>query len=191
MRIKLSCRNVFSIRLHRALINVSESSGLFDFILSKVDPLSSQILLELPWSVSFPAFTLCYFGLRYSELNFLSLKLLLSAEQIQLYQPKTKTYKTSLYNPFHKFLSFDVIHPRTPFMICSYDQISYACSLAAARCGISLPDDCMDSTHIFRHLRASYMRSQKLSLKEIRSFLGHSSKDSVSSYLHKYETLKA
>lgn len=186
---QIESRNLYNVRLHRALIRFSEKVGLFERLDLSLDPLSREILALLPWYCKFPAYALAHFCLRYSELQFLTLSRLVNDDPILIYQPKTLSFK-SVPNPIYpKFLNLEVLHPRTPFSIASYQQIAHACLTAASKVGVFLPPDAHDSTHIFRHLMASFLKSNGTSLKVIRTMLGHKSRESIKHYIHDYKKL--
>jgi integrase len=189
-RYLLMTRSPVALRKYRDLLSITAKSGLRDFIFDSIDPLSREILNNVNILCLFPAYLLSYFCLRFSELNFVSLRLLLSGETIKVYQPKTGQYKVISNNPFYSYLNYDVIDPTTPVMVVSYTQVKDSVHKAAALSGVQIPGEAQDATHIFRHLRASYAKQNGQSLKEIRKLLGHSGREAIKHYIHKYELLK-
>jgi len=181
-------------RIALGSVQVIESSILFGSHLQAVvshaaevafiDSLSHKIVLDCD-RFNLPAVAmLALTCLRYSDLSNLDIRTYLNGGIVYVHQGKTETpFKLpDLPAPTVRHsCNYDI--PQVPFC-SSYSSVRYAINQVLPRIVRLSLDGSQSVTHVFRHLRASYLYSFGNSLDYISSILGHRSNDSTKHYIH-------
>jgi integrase len=170
-----------SILLGAALLHIcslEHSAGQLDnpslLICNSVDRYSRPVVCAL-------ALTL----LRYSDLNSEVLRNYLSGVPTYVKQNKTSSlYQVKPLSDKSISYATDISIPEVPFH-ASYSSARYAINSVLGRNLRKYLSDSFTATHIFRHLRSSFFISQGVPISVVSSYLGHSSGDSIHSYIHK------
>jgi len=150
----------------------------------EIDPVSVYIVERAESIALLQLSLMCLYCIRYSELKQLDLKHISKGRDFSITQKKTghvrRVVQPTEFNQSHfEGLPLDV----------DVDLVEYH---ALKRCiNIALPDpirealrECNSSTHVFRHLRASWLYAHGCSPEEIRIFFNHESLSATRSYIH-------
>jgi integrase len=149
-----------------------------------VDPISMSIVEATDRFNLSTVGALCLTCLRYSDLFKIDWCRYVEGNSISVVQGKTET------RFIIKPLASDVTAcfgpnsvPAVPFP-ASYSSVRYALNNVLPRFVRDILTDSFSVTHVFRHLRASYLFAKSMPKDYISSLLGHRSKDAVEYYIH-------
>lgn len=167
----------FSSDLHRSL-PLSISSQF-------IDPLSYDICCRVD-RYTFPSiYILALTCLRFSDLEKIDLHSYFKGLAVSVFIGKTERafILPRLPNGMVKEVSKIAI-PDKPF-VATYSSVRYMLNRIMRRDIRAVLGDHCGTAHVFRHLRASYLKSLEVPEEQIMRILGHKSKSSLSHYIHK------
>lgn len=174
---------------HRLIYPFFQQAVHFAYSQGFIDPISHKIVCSVSDLAVVPCTLLCLFLVRFSELPFFNFPDLINKKRIKIHQPKTgrdKYYDNRFLNDALKNCHVDF---KSPLLCISYDNLRRQIQRSKRHCGLRMPRVCMDETHIFRHLVASYLNYLEVSIDSISKRLGHSSNQSTLSYIHDWEEI--
>jgi integrase len=151
---------------------------------NRLDPVTLRILSGVSGAARLPVALLAATKCRWSELDHIDLIDLIKGEEVLVLQPKTGFYREIRLNassfPIGVFTKLSNANPTR----LGYDAVRHAVTQAIPYEILTTLDSRTSSTHIFRHLHATWMFLHKYPLHTISADLGHASELSVFSYLH-------
>lgn len=155
----------------------------------EIDPLSFEIIHAVSQLAFIPCFLLRFFSLRFSEVHQLTIPLIISADEIVIHQQKTGETKIARTGTLRSaLLRYET--PRDVRLCCiPYDRLRREIALIRDRMHLDVLDGCENSTHIFRHISASWKFYHTGNRLLVSGILGHMNPDSASSYIHDYSAL--
>lgn len=121
---------------------------------------------------------------RYSEIDWVDYEDMFNGTSFLIFQPKQEKFRhhpALLYGVGAGASDWD---DTTPICVVSYDQTRGDIQRALPDEIRSLSHNWNDSTHIFRHLNATWMYKQGMDLVQISSYLDHKSTEATESYIH-------
>ncbi len=151
---------------------------------SEIDPFSYSILRSCGPLTRITAFLLAYFKCRWSEIIQLSPSDFIHSETVQVFQRKTKKVKTLSCSHLSFALSMFSWDRNARFVVHNYQTVSHSISKAVTDANVRIPTGCHSSTHIFRHLYASWAIYKGLSRFTVSEALGHQRPETLNSYIH-------
>jgi Phage integrase family. len=174
---------------HRLVYPFFHQAVHFAYSQGFLDPISHKIVTSVSDLAVVPCALLSLFLVRFSELCFFNFHDLRSKKRIRIHQPKTG--KDKYYDNTFIFDALKNYHNdfRSPLICISYDNLRRQIQLAKRHCGLRMPKLCMDETHIFRHLVASYLNYLDVSMDSISKRLGHTDNQSTLSYIHDWKEI--
>lgn len=150
----------------------------------RVDPISLRIVEAVKGPVRLPVALLACLHCRWSELDHINLSELVSGHELLWWQPKTKAHRKGHLNPS----SFPDHLPKNRHMAnptrFGYDAVRLSLTRVIPYKLLADLDSRTSSTHIFRHLYATWAAIKGYPMATISEALGHSSPLSAYSYLH-------
>jgi len=179
--------NIISARQIEREISIARSlqeAMSREFIQGRLDPITVGIAQDadrLAW------LQVCLLGcttLRWKELNRLDLVKYIHGQAQHIKQYKTGTNRLIQPLPAINEVEFPSWDNSRDFMRLGYDSVKSAINRATPRHVRQLLADCNDSTHIFRHLRASWLSAQGWTDQKIANYFVHQSAETTQSYIH-------
>jgi len=169
-----------NLRVSDALFNYCKQLRTLDLI----DPISLSIINS--------AYPLCrlamclqvIYSLRLSEIHHVDLNCLLFGKSQTIIQPKTKAFKFLPSIDLSSFIRQTDIHDNISILPMSHSSYIERFKNIVPLFVQQILIDEHDRSHVFRHLQASFMKSQNIPLDIISAKLGHSDSQSVRAYLH-------
>lgn len=150
----------------------------------EIDPVTMGIVLDTQRLAKLQVNILAATTLRWKELKTLDLRWFLSGSSQRCKQYKTDSYRSipGLSSPI--WLETPDWNETMSFQRLAYDAVRRAIIKATPDHIKRKLADVNDSTHIFRHLRASWMHLHGSSVDEIADFFGHANTESTEAYIH-------
>lgn len=153
-------------------------------LIGQMDPVTPIILSGIHGPVRLPVAVLAATACRWSELEHIDFARLVAGDPQPVFQPKTGTKKNVQLFPQCLPQDLDSPSPLANPCLYSYDEVRRAITRAVPRPVLQAIDARTCSTHIFRHLRATWAFCCGTPKETISQWLGHASAASVESYLH-------
>jgi len=179
-----------NLNQHRKLSLCFQSALLQSKIDGATDDLTYDLIMSLDPICRIPCVCLSLLGLRWSDLTNLNLEILSKNNFISVIQSKTSRTKRIDNTYIYRELKDSHPDPNIPIIVCTYEHVRKDIRNKRRFTRIRIPKDCMDETHIFRHLTASWMNHQAFPISAISKKLGHINKESTLKYIHNWEEIQ-
>ncbi len=174
---------------HRKLIPLFQRSMENSMSDDLTDPLTYKLIMSLDPICRIPCICLSLLGLRWSDLQSLTVDHLKIKKRISLIQSKTGQTKSINNKYIFTVLSPQTFDPSIPLVCCTYEHVRKDIQDKRRFASIRIPKACNDATHIFRHLTASWLYHKDFSVMEISKKLGHLNKESTLKYVHNWDEI--
>lgn len=184
IRYKTIVATTSSINMHRLLVPFISSAVLTAFTKASIDEFSFRLINKVSPLSRVPCAILSLLCCRWSDLLSLSFPVLRDNTRISFDQPKTGRIKYISNEFIHNSLEKCDLPDNTPIVVSSYNQIRLDIRKNKRFVNFRIPPGCNDETHVFRHLRASWLYHLDTPVAEIQKILGHVDRDVVKLYLH-------
>jgi len=175
--------------VHRVEETLRMSSELFQVIShmhsqEMIDPWSYEICRNTESLASAQIHLMCIFAIRFSEISQIYPLKLKHQEDFSVLQKKTGKMRVLQHPPTPKNFHYTFNSMTVNLELISYDGVKIAINRAVPQDLKNFLVDSHSSTHIFRHLRASWMHAQGIEKDIIREFFAHESIETTSEYIH-------
>jgi len=150
----------------------------------KIDTLTYNIVERVPRLQRFETCLLAATACRYSELQLIEIERLTEGKAFMIIQPKTRSARILSGIEEMTKVDWTGVNLSCRYPLTNYDMSRRAISkVVPGELRQALLNE-NDKTHIFRHLRATWMRMQGFEITEIKNYLGHTNIDSTRQYIH-------
>lgn len=173
------------IQMHRRLLNYLLLYYRRHKKSLSFSPLTCGILEAVPHLSFVPCFILARFLIRINEITQITVPDLKSLKPILIKSSKSDHVRSVVPLESYKLPLLNSINNDTQLMVISYDSLKSSIASARNRLNIDLGDTALDSTHIFRHLEASFMYKSDIPISAISECLGHKMEKTTLQYIHK------
>jgi hypothetical protein len=191
--LQIKRKNNFSLKLLsvmsnrimvQSLIPSFHKVALFAFSENMIDPFSLVLIMNCVGQY-FPYLVVAAITkLRYADVLKLQYKIICQRQSYLVRQEKTGYDIMVDLKMFAGRVNFEERFAAVDLYDFSYAQLARTIIRARQKSRIKLPPGVCDETHIFRHLWASWYVAQFGLSPYVSKILGHSSLESISSYLH-------
>lgn len=170
---------------HRLLLNYLRQYYAKNLDHLDFPPETMVILESLPDLCFVPCFLMAWSLCRYSELSQLNVGRLKARYRVTIKSSKGGHLRTIA--PMREFRDSQLqsLADDAPLIVVGYDRIRSSLNSIRDHFNFRLDQDILDSTHIFRHIQATYMFEQKIPMNIISDKLGHFHKSTTLRYIHK------
>jgi len=172
------------IHRHRRLENYLQLLYRHSGIAKTFSLFTNQILCSISHLSFVPAFLQTYTLCRFNELDQINIDSMKSSLPFIIKSSKGSSEREIPALPDFRPKLLRNVDPSSMIFVISYDK--YKCDISRAKQFIELPTikNILDSTHIFRHLEASFKKSQGFTNLQISKLMGHTSIKTTSKYIH-------
>lgn len=150
----------------------------------EIDPYSYEICQSVESLATCQVFLMAIFSIRFSEISQINPTDVKFMRTIKVLQPKTGKMRVIIHPEVPQNFQYTFNSMAVNFELISYDGVKAAINRA-------IPEDLKkklsgshSSTHIFRHLRASWLNARGISKDLIREYFDHESEETTSKYIH-------
>jgi len=186
----MNYRRIQVSRIHDVEENLAVASRLqlaLEMMLrnGKIDTLTYNIVVRVPRLQRLETCLLAATACRYSELQLIEIERLTEGQAFMIIQPKTKSPR--ILSGIEEMATIDWagVNLSCRYPLTNYDMSRRAISrVVPGELRQALLNE-NDKTHIFRHLRATWMKMLGFDIGEIANYLGHTNIDSTRQYIHK------
>lgn len=150
----------------------------------KIDPVTAHLVLAIGRMETGEASLLAWGAFRYKELDQIDVRSWAGGQNINIRQTKTDQPRGVTGISTDDRLEFSDVEVTESMRIVNYDSLHYAIANSMPIRLREVLSGCQNKTHVFRHLRASWMLQQGSKLYQIQKFFGHKNSESTEQYIH-------
>lgn len=155
----------------------------------EIGPVELALYMQTPALGRINSALLCGYALRYKELTALKTAWFMDGGTYYIKQFKTSSMKAIDTRDLAVILKDVPPSIVSNALVISYESLERYIARACQSCRIDLGPGVKDRTHIWRHLRASWLLYDGNSKSTVSKVLGHTDPSSVSAYTHNYKKL--
>jgi len=157
----------------------------------EIGPVELALYMRTPTLARINCALLCGYALRYKELTALKTAWFKDGDTYYIKQFKTSVMKSVDTRMLARILGDVSAATVSNVLLLPYESLERFIARACQECKIDLGKGVKDRTHIWRHLRASWLLYDGHSKSEVSRVLGHTDAGSVNAYTHNYKALMA